>query len=146
MAEPFKCLKFPESIAWLESELKKVKTIEDTELRANATCTCSLAALTCAESSRAHASRIHAACKALPPLLNTSQEELDALHAWRDGFRQDVTSWNSHIKIASDVGAKLSTWIFNKETKASSWRSLPNWRPPHHLAQQFPFTDAPLFR
>jgi hypothetical protein len=28
-----------------------------------------------------------------------------------------VTSWNSHIKIASDVGTKLAAGIFNKETE-----------------------------
>jgi hypothetical protein len=38
--------------------------------------------------------------------------------SWRDGIRQDVASWNSHIKIASDVGAKLPAGIFNKETEA----------------------------
>jgi hypothetical protein len=51
-------------------------------------------------------------------LPNTSQEELDALRAWRDDIRQEVTSWNTHIKIALDVGEKLSAGIFNKETKA----------------------------
>jgi hypothetical protein len=54
-------------------------------------------------------------CKALPPLPNVSQEELDALRAWRDDIRQEGTAWNTHIQIALDVGAKLSTCIFNKE-------------------------------
>jgi hypothetical protein len=90
----------------------KGKAFEDAELRANAAGTCGLAALTCAESSRAHASRIHATCKALPPLPNASQEELDALCAWRDDIRQEVTAW-----IVSDVGDKLSVGIFNKETE-----------------------------
>jgi hypothetical protein len=57
-------------------------------------------------------------CKALPPLPNASQEELDALLAWRDDIRQEVTAWNTHIKIASDMGAKLSGGIFNKETES----------------------------
>jgi hypothetical protein len=35
-AEPFRCLKVPESISWLEPELKKGKAFEDAELRANA--------------------------------------------------------------------------------------------------------------
>jgi hypothetical protein len=76
-----------------------------------------LAALTCEETSRAHASRIHATCKTLPPLPNTSQEELNALKAWRDDIRQEVTNWVTHIKIASDVGANLSSALFNKETE-----------------------------
>jgi hypothetical protein len=83
-ADSFRSLKLPDSINWLEPELMKSKAFEDAELRANATGTCGLAALTCAESSRAHASRIHATCKTLPPLPNASQEELNALHAWRD--------------------------------------------------------------
>jgi hypothetical protein len=112
-AEPFRCLKLLESINWLKPELRKAKTFEDAELRANAAGTCGLAALTCAESSRAHASRIHASCNALPPLPNASQEELDTLRAWRNDIRQEVTSWNTHIKIASDVGAKLAPGIFN---------------------------------
>jgi hypothetical protein len=51
-------------------------------------------------------------------LPNASQEELDKLKAYRDGIHQDVAAWNSHIKIASDVGAKLAASIFNKETEA----------------------------
>jgi hypothetical protein len=50
-------------------------------------------------------------------LANASEEELDALHAWRDDSRQEVTAWNNHIKIASDMGAKLFAGIFNKETE-----------------------------
>jgi hypothetical protein len=80
-AQQFNCLKLPESIAYLEPELKKGKTIEDAELRANAASMCGLAALICAKLLRAYASRIHSACKALLPLLNASQEKLDVLHA-----------------------------------------------------------------
>jgi hypothetical protein len=50
-------------------------------------------------------------------LLNASQEKLDKLKVWRDDIRQDVAAWNSHIKIVSDVGAKLAAGIFNKETE-----------------------------
>jgi hypothetical protein len=148
-AEPFRCLKLPESINWLEPELKKGKAFEDAELQANADGTCGLAVLTCAESSRAHASRIHAACKALPPLPNASQEELDALHAWRDDIRQEVTSWNTHIKIASDVGAKLSAGIFNKEMEAIRQQLARSAKlPPARtiLLNRSPFTNVPLFR
>jgi hypothetical protein len=42
---------------------------------------------------------------------------LNALWAWRDDIRQEVTDWVAHIKIASDVGAKLSAALFNKETE-----------------------------
>jgi hypothetical protein len=52
-----------------------------------------------------------------PPLPNASQEELDALCAWRDDICQEVTAWNTHIKVASDVSTKLSAGIFNKETE-----------------------------
>jgi hypothetical protein len=54
-------------------------------------------------------------CKTLPPMANASQEELNALKAWRDDIRQEVTDWVTHIKITSDVGAKLSAALFNKE-------------------------------
>jgi hypothetical protein len=90
--EPFRYLKLSDSINWLEPELMKGKAFEDAELQANAAGTCGLAALTCAEYSRAHASRIHTTCKVLPPLPNASQEELDALRAWRDVIRQEVTA------------------------------------------------------
>jgi hypothetical protein len=97
-AEPFSCLKLPESINWLKPELKKGKAFEDAELRANAAGMCGLAALTCAESSRAHPSRIHSSCK----------------RSWTCCVPGGMTS----AKIASDVGAKLYTGIFNKETEA----------------------------
>jgi hypothetical protein len=48
-------------------------------------------------------------------MANASQEVLNALKAWRDDIRQEVTDWVDHIKTASDVGAKLSTALFNKE-------------------------------
>jgi hypothetical protein len=113
-AQQFKSLELPDSIAYLGP-----KAFEDAELRANAAGTCSLAALTCKESSCTFANKINSTCKApIPPLLNAFQEELDELKAWRDGIRQDVLAWNSHIKIASDVGAKLAAGIFNKETEA----------------------------
>jgi hypothetical protein len=114
-AEPFRSLKREYSINWLEPELMKGKAFEDSELRANAAGMCGLAALTCAETSRAHASIIHATCKTFLPLPNASQEESNALKAWRDDVSQEVTDWVNHIKVASDVGAKLSAALFNKE-------------------------------
>jgi hypothetical protein len=104
-AELFRSLKLPDSINWLEPDFMKGKAFEDAELQANAAGTCGLAALTCVESSHAHASRMHAMCKALPLFPNASQEELNALRAWRDDIRQEVTAWNTHMKIASDVSA-----------------------------------------
>jgi hypothetical protein len=117
-AQQFKSLEHPYSIAYLGPKLKNGKAFEDAELRANAAGTCGLATLTCAESSRAFANKFNSACKApLPPLLSSSEEELDEPKAWRDDICQDVAAWNSYIKIASDVGAKLAAGIFNKETE-----------------------------
>jgi hypothetical protein len=55
-------------------------------------------------------------CKTLSPMANASQEELKALKAWRDDIRHEVADWVDHIKTASDMGAKLSAALFNKET------------------------------
>jgi hypothetical protein len=141
-AQQFKSVELPDSIAYLGPKLKKGKAFEDAELRANA-------AGTCAESSLAFSNKINSACNALLlALLNASEEELDELKAWRDGIRQDVAAWNSHIKIASDVGAKLAAGILNKETGGHSLavgevrRAFAHQQ---HLAQQFPLTDTPLF-
>jgi hypothetical protein len=75
-----------------------------------------VSALTCLETSRAHASNIHTMCKSLPPMANASQEDLSALKAWRDEIRREAAEWLDHVKIRSDVGAKLSAALFNKET------------------------------
>jgi hypothetical protein len=66
------------------------------------------------ETSRANASVIHTMCKSLPPMANASQEEMTALKAWRNDIRRE---WVDHVKIQSDVGAKLSAAVFNKETE-----------------------------
>jgi hypothetical protein len=47
---------------------------------------------------------------------NASQEELSALKAWRDDIRHEVADWVDDVKTRSDVGAKLSAALFNKET------------------------------
>jgi hypothetical protein len=115
----FKSLVLPECIAYLGPKLMKGKAFEDAELRANAVGTCGLAALTCAESSRAFANKIDSTGKApLPPLHGASQEDIDELKAWREDLRQDVAAWKSQIKNASDVAVKLAAGIFNKETEA----------------------------
>jgi hypothetical protein len=41
---------------------------------------------------------------------------LAALKAWRDGIRHEADKWLDHVKIRSDMGAKLSAALFNKET------------------------------
>jgi hypothetical protein len=48
---PFRALKLPDSIDWLEPELMRGKTLEDAELRANTAGMCGLSALTCLETS-----------------------------------------------------------------------------------------------
>jgi hypothetical protein len=109
-------LKLPDSIDWLEPELMKGKTLEDAELRAYTAGMCGLSALTCLETSRAHAGKIHAICKSLPPLAEASKENGSALKAWRDDIRVEVDKWLAHVQVRSDVGAKLSAALFNKET------------------------------
>jgi hypothetical protein len=113
---PFRALRLPDSINWLEPELMKGKTFEDTGLRANAAGTCGLSTLTCLETSHAYARKIHTLCKSLPPMANASQEELSALKAWRDDIRREVAYWLDHVKTRSDVGAKLSAALYSKET------------------------------
>jgi hypothetical protein len=49
-------------------------------------------------------------------MVNASQEELSVLKAWRDDICREAAKWLDHIKIRSDVGAKLSVAFFNKET------------------------------
>jgi hypothetical protein len=56
-------------------------------------------------------------CNALPPMANASQEELKALKAWRDDICHEVADWVDHVKTVSDVGAKLSAALFNRETE-----------------------------
>jgi hypothetical protein len=68
------------------------------------------------ETSRAHASNIHTLCKSLPLMANASQEELSALKTWRDDICREVADCVDHVKTRSDVGAKLSAALFNKET------------------------------
>jgi hypothetical protein len=104
-------LRLPDSINWLEPELMK-----DADLRANAAGMCGLSALTCLETSRTYASKINTLFKSLPSMANASQEELSALKAWRDDIRREVVNWVYHVKTRSDVGAKLSAALFNKET------------------------------
>jgi hypothetical protein len=87
-AAPFRALRLPDTINWLQPELMKGKAFKDSELRANAAGMCGLSTLTCAETSRAHASIIHTMCKTILPMGNASQEELKALKAWRDNIHR----------------------------------------------------------
>jgi hypothetical protein len=113
---PFRGLKLQDSIDWLKPELMRGKTLEDAELWANTAGMCGLSALTCRETSRAHADKINTICKSLPPLANASKEDVVALKAWRDDIRTEVDKWHHHVQVRSDVGAKLLAALFNKET------------------------------
>jgi hypothetical protein len=112
----FRALRLLDSINWLKLELMKGKTLEDTELQANTAGTCGLSALTCLETSRTHAGKIHTICKSLPPLTDASKEDVAALKAWRDDICAEADKWLAHVQVRSDVGAKLSAALFNKET------------------------------
>jgi hypothetical protein len=115
----FKSLELPECISYLGPKLMKGKAFEEAELRANTAGTCGLAALTCAESTRAFANKINSACKApLLPLHGASQEDIDEIRRTFVDIRQDVAAWKSQIKNASDEGAKMAAGIFNKETES----------------------------
>jgi hypothetical protein len=144
---PFRALKLPDSIDWLEPELMKGKTLEDSELWANTAGTCGLSALTCLETSHTHAGQIHAVCKSLPPLADASKEDVAALKAWRDDIRAEVDKWLAHVQVRSDVGAKLSAALLNKETDLIC-QELAKTPSTHagsfHPSSQFPHPDAPL--
>jgi hypothetical protein len=56
-------------------------------------------------------------CARLSPMANASQEELTALKAWRDNICCEVADLVDHVKTRSDMGAKLSAALFNKETE-----------------------------
>jgi hypothetical protein len=144
-AVPFRFLRLPDPINWLEPQLMKGKAFEDAELRANAAGTCGLSALTCVETSRAHASIIHTMCKNLPPMANASQKELKALNAWRDDIRHEVADWVYHIKTRSDVGPNSPQPSSTRRRRSSANRWL---RPPNgHLpAQQLPLSDTSVHR
>jgi hypothetical protein len=113
---PFRALKLPESIDWLKPELMRGKTLDDAKARANAAGTCSLSTLTCLETTRAHADKIHSLCKLLPPMTDASKEDVAALKAWRDNIRLESEKWLHHVQVQSDVGAKLLAALFSKET------------------------------
>jgi hypothetical protein len=46
-------------------------------------------------------------------LADASQEDVAALKAWRDDIRAETDKWLDHVKVRSDVGAKLSAALFN---------------------------------
>jgi hypothetical protein len=95
----------------------KGKALQDAETRANMAGTYSFSALSCLETSRAHALKIDSLCKALPPLTGDLKEDATAMKAWRDDVRAKYKEWLSHIQIRSDVGVKLAAALFRKETQ-----------------------------
>jgi hypothetical protein len=84
---PFRALKLPDSIDWLDADIMKGKALEDAETRANVAGTYGFSALSCLETSRAHALKIDGLCKALPPLTSDLKEDATAMKAWRDDVR-----------------------------------------------------------
>jgi hypothetical protein len=114
---PFRALKLPESIDWLEPEVMRGKTLDDAEARANAAGTCGFSALTCLETSRAHALKIDALCKAFRPFTGNPKEDATAMKVWRDSISARAKGWFHHIQIRSDVGAKLAAALFSRETQ-----------------------------
>jgi hypothetical protein len=146
-AAPFRALRLPDPINWLEPELMTGKAFEEAELRANAAGTCSLSALMCMETSRAYANIIHTMCKTLLPMANASQEELTALKAWRDNIRHEVAVWVDHIKTRFDMGAKLSAALFNKETEIirQQMAKAPELAPAHTILLNSCFSQTRLF-
>jgi hypothetical protein len=114
---PLRVLKLPESIDWLKPEVMKGKTLEDAEARANMAGTCGFSALTCLKTSRAHALKIDALCKALPPLTGDPKEDVTAMKAWTDSIRAKAKEWLYHIQVRWDAGAKLAAALFSKETQ-----------------------------
>jgi hypothetical protein len=114
---PFRSLKLPDSIDWLEPEVMKGKTLEVAEMRASVAGTFSFSALSCLETFRAHALKIDGLCKALPPLTGDFKEDATAMKAWRDSICAKSKEWLHHIQILSDIGAKLAAAFFQKETQ-----------------------------
>jgi hypothetical protein len=78
---PFRSLKLPDSIDWLEADVMRGKALEDAETRANVAGTYGFTALSCLETSRAHAMKIDGLCKALPPLTGDLKEDATAMKA-----------------------------------------------------------------
>jgi hypothetical protein len=70
---PFRALKLPNSIDWLEADVMKGKALEDAETKANVAGTYGFSALSFLETSRAHALKIDGLCKALSPLTGDSK-------------------------------------------------------------------------
>jgi hypothetical protein len=62
-------------------------------------------------------------------MANASQKELTDLKVWSDSIGHEVANWVDLVNTRSDVGAKLSAALFNKETDNRSLRP-PNWHLP----------------
>jgi hypothetical protein len=114
---PFRALSLPGSIDWLEADVMKGRALADAETRANMAGTFVFLALSCLETSRAHAMRIDGLCKELPTLTGDIKEDTTAMKAWRDKVRTKSKEWLGHVQIRSDMGAKLAAALFQKETQ-----------------------------
>jgi hypothetical protein len=128
-AQQFKSLELPDSIAYLGPKLNKGKAFEDAELRANAAGTCGLAALICAESSCAFAQRFP-----------RGVEQAQGLERWHPPRCGDIElPYQDHL----GHGRKAFRGHFHLPAVGVVRRGFAHQQ---HVAQQFPLTDAPLFR
>jgi hypothetical protein len=114
---PFRTLKLPDSIDWLNADVMRGKALVDAETRANMAGTYNFSALSCLETSRAHAMKIDGLCKDLPTLTGDLKEDTMAMKAWRADVRTKSKEWLGHIQIRSDMGVKLAAALFQKETQ-----------------------------
>jgi hypothetical protein len=105
---PFRALTLPSSIDWLEADVTKGKALADAEARANMAGTFGFSALSCLETSRAHAMKLDGICKDLPILSGDIKEDTTAMKAWRDEVHAKSKEWLGHIQIRSDMGSKLA--------------------------------------
>jgi hypothetical protein len=122
-------LTLPSSIDHLEADVTKGKALVDAEARANIAGTFGFSALSCLETSRAHAMKLDGICKDLPTLSGDIKEDMTAMKAWRDEVRAKSKEWLGHIQIRSDMGPKLAAALFQKETQFMRMR----W--PRHLVR-----------
>jgi hypothetical protein len=103
------------SAADTQRSITKGKALADAETRANMAGTFGFSALSCLETSRAHAMKLDGICKYLPTLSGDIKEETTAMKAWRDEVRAKSKEWLGHIQIRSDMGSKLAAAFFQKE-------------------------------
>jgi hypothetical protein len=78
---PFRALKLPDFIDWLEADIMRGRALVDAEMRANVAGTYGFSALSCLGTSRAHAMKIDGLCKDLSPLTGDLKEVTTAMKA-----------------------------------------------------------------